>query len=92
MILWRLIKIFFILGIGYVLYRALWKGEGLWFLKSGRKGKYNPPDTIPEMKKDPICGTYVPEDQAIKVKLGNHIHFFCSEKCKDKFAKINAPK
>jgi YHS domain-containing protein len=33
------------------------------------------------MKKDPVCGTYIPENQAIRYKD----NFFCSEKCKEKF-------
>ncbi len=40
---------------------------------------------IEEMKKDPVCGTYVPESQAIRY----HGNYFCSEDCKEKFKKLD---
>ncbi|MCK4764337.1 MAG: YHS domain-containing protein [Candidatus Aminicenantes bacterium] len=39
------------------------------------------------MKKDPVCGTYVPENQAVKYKD----YFFCSPECKEKFQTLDAP-
>ena len=37
------------------------------------------------MEKDPICGTYVPEDTPYRVKYYEEIYFFCSEECMEKF-------
>ncbi|MFO7867482.1 MAG: transcriptional regulator [Candidatus Aminicenantes bacterium] len=37
------------------------------------------------MVKDNVCNTYLPEEDAIKEKLDGEIHYFCSEKCRDKF-------
>lgn len=81
----RLIRFLLILGIGYVLYRVLWKGEGLGFFKSKKKRRYQTPKAIEEMKKDPVCGTYVPRNQAITEKVKGTTHYFCSEACKEKF-------
>lgn len=86
--IFRLLRILLLVGIGYFLYRALWKGEGLWFLKSKRKRKVKTPKLIEEMKKDPVCGTYVPENQALKERLEGITYYFCSEECKEKFHRL----
>ncbi len=38
-----------------------------------------------ELAKDPICGTYVDKEDAIRVKDGEAIHYFCGYDCRDKF-------
>jgi len=71
----------------YVLYRVLWKGDWfptLFMNKSKKRGNH-PQSEIVGMQRDPICGTFVPEPQAIKYKKGKETHFFCSEECKTKF-------
>ncbi|MCU0287626.1 MAG: YHS domain-containing protein [Acidobacteria bacterium] len=40
------------------------------------------------MKKDPICGTYIPENQAVISEINGTIHYFCSEECKLKFQEL----
>lgn len=90
--IWKLIRLLLLFIIGYYLYRALWKGEGLGFLfKRRRKSNTNrTPGSIEEMKKDPVCGVYIPENQAFKLKTdGNNVFFFCSETCKEKFQQLN---
>lgn len=37
------------------------------------------------LKKDPVCGTYVPESSPYRKSAGGSIHYFCSENCRDKF-------
>ncbi len=39
------------------------------------------------MKKDPICGMDVDEQNANKIEQGGKIYYFCSEKCRDKFVR-----
>ncbi len=39
------------------------------------------------MVKDPICGTYVPRDNDIRVKHGDEVHHFCSYECRDAYLK-----
>jgi YHS domain-containing protein len=38
-----------------------------------------------ELKKDPICGTFVPTATALQRSVRGETHFFCSETCRDKF-------
>ncbi len=35
--------------------------------------------------KDPVCGTYVSQDQSLTTTLGSETFHFCSEECHDKF-------
>lgn len=67
------------------LYKTLWKHKKS---NSFTNKKSSPPQIKEEqMKKDPICGTYIPESLAIKYKHGKKTLFFCSESCKEKFLK-----
>jgi YHS domain-containing protein len=34
---------------------------------------------------DPVCGTYVSEQSAVKLRDGQQTRFFCSEECLKKF-------
>jgi uncharacterized protein len=38
-----------------------------------------------ELRRDPVCGTYVPEATAIKMKVRGETLHFCSPACRDKF-------
>lgn len=76
----------------YILYRALWKGEGFGFLifKKKKQSPINNKEksngmVIAQMRKDPVCGTYIPENQAISHKHSGETHYFCSENCWQKF-------
>lgn len=80
--------------VGYALYKWLWKGESPWSFKSKKKrrrgGSYKePPAVIEEMRKDPVCGTYVPVNQAVKDRVGVTTYYFCSEECKLKFRELD---
>ena len=80
-----LLRIFLIAVIVYLVYRWLWPGKRPGAAKAGDRtagGK------LEEMKKDPICGTYVPESQALTMKIDKQTYFFCSETCKKKFAEL----
>jgi YHS domain-containing protein len=44
--------------------------------------------TVPvggELKKDPVCGTFISTTTAIQKKAGGEIFYFCSAECRDKF-------
>lgn len=87
---WMILRFLFIFIIGYFLYKVLWKGEGFSFFKTSSTKKRNKsPKELEEMKKDPICGTYLPENQAIKYNSAGEIYFFCSEECRKKFSQIH---
>jgi YHS domain-containing protein len=40
---------------------------------------------VGELKKDPVCGTFVSTGTAIQKRVGGEIYYFCSAECRDKF-------
>ncbi len=38
-----------------------------------------------ELKKDPVCGTFISTATAFQTYAGGQTHYFCSTKCRDKF-------
>ena len=38
-----------------------------------------------ELKRDPVCGTYVPESTAVTLKVRGGTLYFCSAACRDKY-------
>jgi len=41
--------------------------------------------TTSEMIQDPVCGMYVPGNEAITAVINGRVVYFCSEECRDKF-------
>ncbi len=93
MFLSKLFGLFIIGSIAYYLYRLLWKGGGRNSTKNKRKPTPNSstptPQVIEEMKKDPVCGTYIPEHEAIVLNSLKGKQYFCSEGCKKKYVTLN---
>jgi YHS domain-containing protein len=91
--IFRLLRLLLLMVVGYALYKWLWKGESPWPFKSKKKkrraGSTQPPPIVEEMRKDPVCGTYVPVNQAVKDRVGNATYYFCSEECKQKFHELD---
>lgn len=42
--------------------------------------------TTGELKRDPVCGTYVAEASSVKLTVRGEVVHFCSEACRDKYA------
>jgi len=38
-----------------------------------------------EMKQDPVCGTWVPVSQALKIETKGEPLYFCSQACRERF-------
>jgi YHS domain-containing protein len=38
-----------------------------------------------ELKKDPVCGTYVSPATGVSRSVQGHVIYFCSKECRDKF-------
>ena len=66
------------------------------FLKSVISGfrsaalKSRPPDSPPvstggELKKDPVCGTYVSPAASLSRHVDGTVVYFCSKECRDKY-------
>jgi YHS domain-containing protein len=48
----------------------------------------NGPPPVPdggELKKDPVCGTYVSTVGGVSRKVNGHLVYFCSVDCRDKY-------
>jgi len=43
------------------------------------------PSKTGKLIKDPVCGTYVSQDQSLTMTRGSETFHFCSEECHDKF-------
>jgi|SRR5580698_7505636 YHS domain-containing protein len=56
---------------------------------STANSKPNPPrPAVPsggELKKDPVCGTFIAADTAVQKRVGGELYYFCSADCRDKF-------
>ena len=47
-----------------------------------------PPQQVPltgELKKDPVCGTYIAAATSLQEKVGGQTFHFCSRECRDKY-------
>lgn len=38
-----------------------------------------------ELKRDPVCGTFISTATALQKKSGAEVYYFCSEACRQKF-------
>jgi YHS domain-containing protein len=48
----------------------------------------SPPSSPPsggELKKDPVCGTFISTATAFQKSAGGQTYYFCSTECRDKF-------
>jgi YHS domain-containing protein len=54
---------------------------------SGPAGPMRPPGAFQasELKKDPVCGTFVSTATTFQKDAGGQTYFFCSADCRDKF-------
>ncbi len=42
------------------------------------------PKVVGELRKDPVCGTYISTDTAVTKKVNGEVIYFCSAACRDK--------
>ena len=55
---------------------------------AGTPSSPRPSDQVPltgELKKDPLCGTYIAAATSVKEKVGGQTFHFCSQSCRDKY-------
>ena len=38
-----------------------------------------------ELRKDPVCGTFISTSTAIQKRIGGETYYFCSTECRDQF-------
>ncbi|HTS63717.1 MAG TPA: hypothetical protein VMH28_16950 [Candidatus Acidoferrales bacterium] len=44
-----------------------------------------------ELKRDPVCGTYISTSLAMTRTVKGELVYFCSKECRDKFASVANP-
>jgi YHS domain-containing protein len=70
----------------FLLVRSLLRG---WFQPSSRppvaRRPVDPMPTATELKKDPVCGTYVSAASAFTRTVNGQVIAFCSKECRDRF-------
>ncbi len=77
-----MIRLLLLILIIYLFFKILWK-------KNKTRENSDSIEIEEEMKRDPVCGTYVPVSQAIKYKCKGETCYFCSDECKEKFVNSN---
>jgi len=43
------------------------------------------PGSSESMVRDRVCNTFLPRSRALRLSAGGEEHFFCSERCRDRF-------
>ncbi|MFH1596013.1 MAG: YHS domain-containing protein [Pseudomonadota bacterium] len=70
--------------IGYLVYwvvKKVAKSLGLW-PQAPSSGELRQPDVLVQ---DPVCRTFIPRKEALKVEKDGKVYFFCSEGCLKRF-------
>lgn len=79
-----------LLGLAiYVAYMLLkkWMGPGRSVQRRTEELASGGVDDV--MVKDPSCGTYYPQRGMIRETIDGKIHYFCSDKCRDKYLELH---
>lgn len=83
----------FVLSVLRMIAGALSKGVSDLMSESGNSGPQQqaPPGSTTrmsggELKRDPVCGTYIPADHSVRKIVNGETLYFCSPECRDKYA------
>ncbi len=61
------------------------KGFGDLFHSADPQHKRPSVPTGGELKRDPVCGTFISASTSIQKRIGSETYYFCSAECRDKF-------
>jgi YHS domain-containing protein len=78
--------LFIVLVRVFILLAAFWLIRGL--VRTLIKAWIRPSTALPppeRLERDPVCGTYIVAEGALKISRDNEQHFFCSTQCRDKY-------
>lgn len=80
-----LVRLLIYIVLGVVLYRAMRS----WFRQSettSHAGKGRTPEQVDDvMIKDPVCGAYFPQRNAVALNGEGQVLYFCSPDCRDRY-------
>uniref|UniRef100_A0A7V4G6A9 YHS domain-containing protein n=1 Tax=Desulfobacca acetoxidans TaxID=60893 RepID=A0A7V4G6A9_9BACT len=85
------LRILFGLLLGYLAYRLYRKFKESFALPRPTRPTPGPgePETLVQ---DPVCGTFIPRKEALKLTWEGQEYFFCSEGCLKRFRRQEGPK
>ncbi len=78
------LKFVILIIVFYLLFRLFKKGSP----KVGRSddhGRFQKSVTGEELVEDPVCHTYIPVSNAVKLEKEGKTIYFCSQKCLEKY-------
>ena len=84
-----LLRFVLLLLLVMLVVRAFWRVvagviDGVSAAAEARRS--GPPDRGVQMVRDPVCGTFLPPEQAITPhRARGSVRYFCSEKCRDAY-------
>jgi len=70
--------------VGYLAYRVAKSAYQSW-IAGGAASQETQPDEPEVLVKDPVCGTFIPRANALKLQKDGQDYFFCSEGCLKRF-------
>ena len=70
----------------YILYRLL-TGPRRKGVRDGKKGPASEGAVQDVLVEDPVCHTYIPKGQAVRLHHDKQLFYFCSNKCCEIFLK-----
>jgi YHS domain-containing protein len=83
-VLYLVISVFLLTLLRYVI-GTITRGFSELFRPQGAPQKSSAPNRVDELKKDPVCGTYVAVSTSVKQTVGHEVVHFCSAACRDKY-------
>jgi YHS domain-containing protein len=69
----------------YIIYSVYRFFRNVWRRVAPPAAKPEPRRVSGVMVKDEACGTYIPQDDALRETVGGKEYFFCSKECRKKF-------
>ncbi len=80
----KLLLLALVFFLGYSLLSSIFRSLGAPRPRGQTPGA---PDEGESMVKDPVCGTFVPRRDALKLGSGAQTRYFCSTECRERFKK-----
>jgi uncharacterized protein len=78
-----LVRLLLWLIVGFLFYTAFQVVKQVIMKQSSPPAEKTPRGE--EMSQDPVCGTYVPHNDAIMLHEKGQTYYFCSNECRDKY-------
>jgi YHS domain-containing protein len=81
-----MLRLALLLVLVAVVAHAFWRlVDGIVEGLTGRSPRSQPPARRVSMERDPVCGTFVVPDHAVRLADGSRVLYFCSARCRDAY-------